>query len=339
MTKKSSQLQDFCWILFLPLSWLFIFVSRALISRRSKRRFSVPVISVGNLNLGGTGKSPLVVAIANYFSPQPVAIVSRGYRGKLSHRGGMVDRLAESGASWFGDEPWMISQNTTADVFIGADRTRSFENYQIESKYKVAILDDGFQHRQIARNVDIVLLPSSENPWSSKAVPLGELRENFTSLERATHILVYEDGNPKGDRQLETGFISSLNPNAKVFPVKRSLKDLVHKHGQLQSKEGIHWGAFCGIAHPERFESDLSKKVSLSFFKAYPDHFSYSPSRIRRLMGLAQKQDVNALVTTEKDYVKLIGLLNHVSLPLFVAIPDYEVPGEFWDSLEGAVFK
>lgn len=337
MKKSFSHLQEFFWIFFLPLSWITILVSHWLVLSREHRKFKVPVISVGNLNLGGTGKTPLVVAIANHFSAYPVAVVSRGYRGKLSSRGAKVDRSHAEGSSWYGDEPWLIAEKTAADVFVGADRMKNFESHQIESQYKVVILDDGFQHTQVARKIDIVLLPPEESAWSSKVIPLGELRENFSSISRATHILVESSTASEHVLKNHIATISSLNPRAQIFRAQRLLSDPIQQSGQKIPSDRVSWGAFCGIAHPERFEKDISEKVPVSFFKTYPDHYPYSRRCIEQLIRSAQDLGVNALVTTEKDLVKVSEFFSAVSFPLFVASQNYEIPRDFWDSLDNAV--
>lgn len=337
MKKKLFQLQDFFWIFFLPLSWIAILVSHWVISRRIQRTFKVPVISVGNLNLGGTGKTPLVVAIANHFSAYPVAVVSRGYRGKLSSSGAKVDLSHPEGSDWYGDEPWLIAKKTSADVFVGANRIKNFDGYQIDSKYKVAILDDGFQHTQVGRNVDVVLLPAGESPWNSQGVPLGELRENFTKVSRATHVLVESSTGSEEHLENQIATISILNPSAQIFRFQRFINDPIQQSGQKIPSDQICWGAFCGIAHPERFEKDISEKVPVSFFKTYPDHYPYSRRCIEHLIRSAEEKGVNALVTTEKDFVKVSGLFSSVSFPLYIVSQQYEIPREFWDSLDNAV--
>jgi len=326
---------SFFWVLLIPLSWLFSFLTSLALRTRKTNRYQIPVISVGNLHLGGMGKTPLVVALANHFSGLSVAVISRGYRGRASKKGEKVNLNHSQGPSWFGDEPWMIAQNTSADVFVGKNRNRNFKKYRLQESYDLAILDDGFQHTQIARNIDILVFSAEEDVWELLPIPLGGLRESLASVERATHIVfVYSCDAEKEQLEQKVGFFLRLNPQLEIFSIKRTLQDPVHRLGAFLSGDEINWGGFCGVARAHRFEKDLSQKIPVRFFKSYPDHFPYSSETVLRLIDSAKRAGVNALVTTEKDFFKVSEHFKFAPLSLFVAKQNFEFPDGFWKSLE-----
>lgn len=335
MTSRLSLIRDFFWIFFIPSSWFFSFLVSFVVRIRKIKRYRIPVISVGNLHLGGTGKTPLVIALADHFSSYSVAVVSRGYRGQASKKGEKVHLDSSLGPAWFGDEPWMIAQNTSADVFVGRNRNENFKKYRLEENYDLAILDDGFQHTQVARNIDLLVFSAEEDLWELLPIPLGGLRESVASVERATHIVfVYSCEAEKEQLEDKTAFFLSLNPKLEIFSIKRTLQDPVHKSGVLPAGDEIYWGGFCGVARAHRFEKDLSQKIPFRFFKSYPDHFSYSSESLVRLIDSAKKAGVNALVTTEKDFFKVSEYFKSAPLSLFVAKQKFEFPNGFWNSLE-----
>jgi len=335
MLSSPTQTRDFFWIILVPLTWFYSFAVATSVRFKKKEKFNVPVISVGNLHLGGTGKTPLVMVLADYFSGKLVAVVSRGYKGKASRIGSKVDLTHPKGALWFGDEPWMIAQQCSADVFVGANRTKNFKKHQIEKNYQISILDDGYQHTQIARDVNILVLPGEENPWELNPLPLGTLRESVTQSARATHVVIIGGESIEFFKNWKL-LIEQFNPRAEVFFATRKTQQIIQKTGKLIETNAVRWGAFCGIAHPQRLQKDLSQKMELVFFKVFTDHYSYPKGTGRSIIDQARNQGVSALITTYKDYYKVREEFETLQFPLFVAHLDYQLGPDFWNSIEKA---
>lgn len=252
------------------------------------QRLSWPVVSVGNLSVGGGGKTPLVIRLAQLLAAQhvPVGVLSRGYgRG-----GSEVERVDAGGdAAQFGDEPLLITRSAKVPVYLGTSRYEAgllAERAARESG--IHLLDDGFQHRKLARDMDVVVLHASD--FEECLLPAGRLREPLTSLRRATVIVLRAE-----DRQLE----SELRKQGISAPVWI-------QHRQLTFECVTRAVAFCGIARPEEFFSALrSQKVNVSSKLALRDHQKYSDAHIERLVGMLHRDQAECFITTEKDAVRL----------------------------------
>lgn len=175
---------EFLWLLALPLSWLWGWVSAYRIRHRRAEPPLIPVISVGNIHSGGSGKTPLLLSLVNHFQDN-CAVLSRGYRAPASRVGALVDLKDARGPSFYGDEPWMIASHSSASVFVGQNRRQLFERQKISEKFKLCLLDDGFQHVQMGRHFDLVAIGTSKDPRQSFCIPAGELREQVSGLSRA----------------------------------------------------------------------------------------------------------------------------------------------------------
>lgn len=276
------------------------------------QRLTWPVISVGNLSVGGSGKTPFVILLGQllrrhgYF----ITVLSRGYR-RESNTVELVDSTGEPAR--FGDEPLLISRKLNAPVFVGAERYRcgllaenKFTEYREAGQGKdahipraVHILDDGFQHRLLARSFDIVLLPPED--LKGTLLPTGRLREGLRSLRRA-HAVVLTAGT-----QLDA-LPDFARENAYVLERSLVIKDT--------PKRPL---AFCGIAKPERFFADL-KKLGIQTVAevTFRDHHRYSPQDIAMLLEKKRPSGADGFVTTEKDRINLGELAARMS-PLAVA--------------------
>ena len=257
--------------------------------RKHPRRLKWPVVSVGNLSVGGSGKTPLVIKLAELLSAENVAVdvLSRGYgRGDVDS----VERVnADGDAARFGDEPLLIARTAKVPVYVGADRYEAGLLAERDSRRAaVHLLDDGFQHRRLARSLDIVVVHESD--LEEKLLPAGRLREPLDSLKRASAIVLREE-----DRQLE----AELR--------KRGISEPVWiQHRRLVVEPVTRAVAFCGIARPDEFFAALrAQNVELSATQILRDHQAYSDSEIGRLISLARRHDAQCFVTTGKDAVRL----------------------------------
>lgn len=259
------------------------------------RRLRFPVISIGNLSTGGSGKTPLTIALAKALLQRgfQVDVLSRGYGRKSS----LPARVAPNGtAADFGDEPLLIARETGTLVYVALQRydagILAEAGDPAESSFRVHLLDDGFQHRQLFRDADIVLL--NRHDWQDNLLPAGNLREPFNSLRRATVLAI-----PADDSELESE-LSAWGWQGPIWRLKRTV--------QVPAIDGPVI-AFCGIARPAQFFSGLeSAGLTLASRKAFPDHHRYTIADLEQLKANAASASATAFITTEKDFVRLGNL-------------------------------
>jgi tetraacyldisaccharide 4'-kinase len=276
------------------------------------RRLPSRVISIGNLTLGGTGKTPIVELVAGLMQQEGkrVCVLSRGYGG--SARSGIVvvsdgERCLVS-PEVAGDEPVLLAEHLAAvPVIVGKDRyvagMLAVERFGVDT----IILDDGFQHVQLARDLDILLLDAWRPFGNGRLFPRGELRDRPAAIARADAIVVTRW---ESDAASSLRVPSLCRPNLPLFYSQHTPLDLqVLSDGQLlplTSLKGRRVVAFCGIATPHHFRLTLERLgAEIAAFFAFPDHHPYLLSEIEHLIGIATQHRVAVLVTTEKDGVRL----------------------------------
>ena len=293
-------------------------------------KVAVPVISVGNITTGGTGKTPLVEWIAHRLAERGhrVCILTRGYRranpGKrvLVSDGNQI--LADINQS--GDEAMMLANYLlgSSAVVCDADRVAG-ARWAIENlKSDVVILDDGFQHRRLARDLDIVAVDAT-NAWGNGwLLPAGRLREPVSCLSRADCLIVTRT---KPDEALQqqirqTSDAPIIMSTAAIHGI--ASLDAPHSEVDKQNVIKLPMSAFCGIGNPNAFFQQLRDEgFDLSNSDAFRDHHKYSQSDIDRLTQKALASGAQALITTAKDAVKLGSL--RFTLPCYVAEIEIEV--------------
>ena len=269
-------------------------------------RLSRPVISVGNISVGGSGKTPFVIMLGELFKQRGIAfdVLSRGY-GRETRGTRIVD---PSGTSCqFGDEPLLISRRLGCSVMLGESRYQAgklAEAQALGTGPKLHILDDGFQHRSLARDFDIVLL--TEQDLKDRLLPAGRLREPLTSLGRADVIVLTEEIDH-----------TQLPAIKNIWRIRRSLT--------LPSvpKNSI---VFCGIARPRKFIDQL-RAIGIQPIaeKFYRDHHQYTPNDVRDLIELRDRNQGDAFITTEKDAINLgeyVGQISPVIAQVEMALID-----------------
>jgi len=265
------------------------------------RRLRWPVVSIGNLSTGGAGKTPLAIALANALTQRDfrVDVLSRGYGRK-----GLAATLVKADGSWeeFGDEPLLIARKACVPVYVAGQRydagvlaeadAAAIAVLSVGQKPLVHLLDDGFQHRQLHHDVDILLLDRED--WTDRLLPAGNLREPVRAIRRAGIVAI-----PADDVQLE----GDLRAWGWHGPVWR-----LHRRMEVPAADGTV-AAFCGIARPKQFFDGLEAGgLQLVVRKAFPDHYGYSAKDLDSLMAVAHAAGAAALITTEKDLVRLGGL-------------------------------
>jgi tetraacyldisaccharide 4'-kinase len=253
------------------------------------RRLQACVISVGNLSAGGSGKTPFVMLLGELLKAREIKfdVLSRGY-GRKS-RG---VRLVDPGGlpQEFGDEPLLIARKLQAPVIVGEDRYAAGRFAESRFGPKLHLIDDGFQHRSLARDFDIVLITPQDA--SDRLLPAGRLREPLHSLRRADAV-VLASGAPAG-----------------AFPVEGKLVWRVRR-GISPENVPPRPVVFCGIARPQNFVLQLrAANIDPAAEALYRDHHAYREKDILELLALRQKSEAGGFVTTEKDAVNLGSYLS-----------------------------
>jgi tetraacyldisaccharide 4'-kinase len=254
-----------------------------------------PVISVGNLAVGGRSKTPLVAHVASLLRDAglPVAVLSRGYRGRFAGDMLLVSDGSTVSASWqeAGDEPVLLARELPG-VIVAVGRRRDRVAAQVEARFgrRVHVLDDGFQHLRLQRELDLVCLRAAD--LQDRPLPAGRLREWPAALARADAVLLVE-----GDA--EPGL-----PTFRVERVGRGFATLEGKAAAAPERPFL----LSGIAGPERFEADLrSLAGELAGLAIFPDHHAFTAAELREVQARARAAGAGAVVTTAKDAVRIPG--------------------------------
>lgn len=298
-----------------------------------KKRLPSPVISVGNLTLGGTGKTPAVIAIAEEaikrgYTP---CILTRGYRGKIK-KPVIVSKGNGPLCSPFdaGDEAFLMAERLKGvEVIKSADR---YEGGHLSENANLFILDDGYQHWKLHRDKDILLIDSIDPFGNGKLFPSGKLREPSSEVKRADVIVITRASEAHNDL-LDT--LKTYNKDAEYYLSHVNATWLVRHDGELFSANEIlrkRVYAFCGIGNPGSFiQSVLRFGVYLVGFKSFRDHHIYTDQNIEEIRQEAMKTGANWILMTEKDLVKL----NKFKLPKdFVALRvDFQIDRGFYDNI------
>ena len=262
-------------------------------------RLNWPVISIGNLSAGGTGKTPFTIALANLLLREGihVDVLSRGY-GRKSREVERVD--VHGSAGQFGDEPLLIAGKTGVPVYVGAQRYLAGRLAESHAgpKTGVHLLDDGFQHRQLARQADIVLVNSED--LADSLLPAGNLREGLSALKRASVLAVPEGDDAAVERLQALGSGPRIGQAIWRFRREMIAPQLPES---LSSRPVV---AFCGIARPEQFFAGLTQKgFQIAASRAFHDHHVFTGADVAMLQKLTDSTGSGALVTTTKDLVRL----------------------------------
>lgn len=280
------------------------------------QRLPAPVISIGNLTLGGTGKTPLVMYVARFLQGlgQRPAIISRGYKGKAP---GAISVVSDGTQTFLspkeaGDEPALLAESLKGvPVLIGPERAAVGREAISRFHPDNLILDDGFQHLSLHRDLDLVLFNAARLLGSGWVFPGGELREPFSALKRA-HVFVITGVDNTSRSQVE-GFkrlLRGVFPDTPVFLGEYLPSCLVHsqqaKTFPMDKAKRLPLYGFAGIANPDSFRYTLEKeRFLLTGFQNFADHHDYTFKEMNALIDAARARRARALITTEKDFVKL----------------------------------
>jgi tetraacyldisaccharide 4'-kinase len=281
-----------------------------------QKRLKATVISVGNLTVGGTGKTPMVIWLAEKFlaDEKRVAILSRGYRG----------------ANGTSDEIELMKFRLQGRVSFGVGKNRFAEGRRLESQHSIDVflLDDGFQHLELARNLDILLMDASRPLAGESLLPAGRLREPLAAMSRANLIIFTRAETASGTLEA----IGKLHQ----YPVFAASTRLLgfRRFGGGSTVLGANdigagpFFAFCGLGNPEAFFRDLGNwGLAVCGQAIFPDHHHYTQREILAVKQAGKRAGAKAFVTTEKDAQNL-GALVFEETPLYVAVIDVVVTPE-----------
>jgi tetraacyldisaccharide 4'-kinase len=356
--------------LLLALSWLYrlIVQSRLLLYRHGILRhhsLGCQVISIGNLTVGGTGKTPIVETFARALVKQgrKVAILSRGYKSesppfwqKLRNLFGLQPdanppRVVSDGKSLLldsstsGDEPFMLATNLP-NVVVIVDKNRVKAGRYAVKKFgcDTLILDDGFQYMKLKHRLDLVLVDRT-NPFGNRQMlPRGLLREPVRNIRRASYLFITKSrGNGEPDLKAE---LRALNPTAEIIECRHSAKRLQDvfsgERKPLETLQGLEIAAVSAIAQPKGFEDELVRLgAKLLYHKRYADHHRYSQMEIIEFINKSIERGAKAIVTTEKDAVRFPNIERR-DLPMYFLRVEIELLSgveDFYGCIQRICFK
>ena len=305
------------------------------------------VVSVGNLTLGGTGKTPFVILLAEMILRRGyrAAVLSRGYKGKYEGPCALVsdgERVFMDSIE-AGDEPSLLARKLKGiPVIVGRERWAAGRLAIDRFRTEVLVLDDGYQHLALKRDLNFLLLDSFSPFGNGRLFPRGELREPLTQVRRAD-ALVLTKGGPD-DTIINSGkrFMNLLEGRP-VFRVRYEPEEIIVWGGEgglppLYMKKKKVW-AFSGLARPESFEKTLrGLEAEIVGSEAFPDHYAYEGRDLERLIERSMRAGAEAMVTTEKDMVRIKDFPRG-TVPLWALSVRHVFPGEDLARFETFLFE
>lgn len=323
-----------------PLSILYRALTQTRLTAYKKGFFQVakldvPVISIGNLTTGGTGKTPVVEWICRVLAAgqNRVCVLTRGY-GRVNPEARVIvsdGLMIAATATQAGDEPLLLAQNLKglAAVISDADRTAAGKWARQELGADVFVLDDGFQHLRLARNLNLLVIDATD-PWGGgRLLPSGRLRESPSGAARADCIVVTR-ADCTQDLNLLKKEIRRFNQDCPIFMSKmkvRSITRLGSSSEEVIPSPPQPVAAFCGVGNPQSF-FDQVRRAGLNpvFNQAFPDHHWYDQTDVETLCRKSRDRGAQSLITTAKDAVKLQAL--HFDLPCYVLNIEIQIEEE-----------
>ncbi|MDQ2747687.1 MAG: tetraacyldisaccharide 4'-kinase [Acidobacteriota bacterium] len=280
----------------------------------------VPVISVGNITVGGTGKTPLVALIAemSLAKDERVGILTRGYGRENPKRRVLVsdgERILATAKS-AGDEPFELARKLRGKAVIVADADRAAAGIWARNEFNITtfILDDAFQHRRVRRDTDLVLIDATNPFGSGKTLPFGILREPLENLKRADAIIITRVNLAESIENIKTR-IRKYNPDCPIYAAENRISNLTElrefseaepKTKNQEPKTKNRFFAFCALGNPSNFYEQMRREnFNLVSTRDFPDHHFYTANDVRELTNQARNAGAEILLTTAKDAVKL----------------------------------
>lgn len=308
----------------LSLIYGFIVKIMIFIYRLKPCRLDCKVISVGNITLGGTGKTSLVLLIARYLKENghKVAVLSRGYKRKAASQGAVVWPPIAKAMSQdaMGDEPYMLKANLKdIPVIVDADRMRSAKQAIADYGVDTVILDDGMQQWRIKKDLEIVTIDATSVFGNGNVIPRGILREPLSSLGRADMFILTKTNLASGGRAAET-LLRSIDPKTLIvgsahLPLNFGVAGKQDEALNLNMFAGKTAVLFSGIAEPDSFENLVNGLgIMVGMHLKFPDHYNYTRQDLDNILRNSRQKNIDIVITTEKDAARIRDL----KIPLFL---------------------
>ncbi|MCB0422539.1 MAG: tetraacyldisaccharide 4'-kinase [Bdellovibrionales bacterium] len=331
-----------------PLALLYSIVSRIRNFAYDKKLFKsdsikTPILSVGNITAGGTGKTPIIAEIIEWCMKEniKVGVISRGYKGNYSGVVKVNGADLEKGPEFYGDEPYMLAlRYPNVPIYLCPQRVRAAQALETHEQVDFIVADDAFQHRQLQRSYDLVVLDMMEPLENYLPLPVGRARESLSSLHRAQFVVLNKVN--LGTAENLVSMVKLLNqswsdrgniPNPRIVESKygllRILKPDFPEVIWMKSSEPVM--LLSGIGNPKSFEKMMQQEgISFSHHFILPDHAEYSLQTVKNILESQRSCGAKQILTTEKDFVKLRQYPDLAS-PLWVA----KLGVQFSESAEG----
>jgi len=296
-----------------PIHLLFIKIKNYLYDKNilSPTRVGATVVSVGNISLGGTGKTPFTIALSNFLVQRgkSVGVLTRGYGRK-----GYGDFLLKNhSVEEAGDEAIVLRNNlsNSVPIYISKNKVLGAKKL-IDLGCDIIVLDDAFQHRKIHRDIDVVLVsPDELKEKNKKTFPWGVLREPFYNIGRADIIITNKINLYKESSPLKNSLL--INTEFENEVLSSNEKTTINQLSGLKNVMSV-----CGVGKPESFQKSLSElNVNVVEKLIYPDHHSFSKKDVSNIVLGIEKNKIDAIVCTEKDWVKLSLFKEKISVPIY----------------------
>lgn len=310
------------------------------------KKLSCPVVSIGNITAGGTGKTPMAIYVANIVRDlgYKVAIISRGYKGKAEKNGGIVSdgKALLMTAEIAGDEPYMMAARLRdVPIIVGKNRFKAGRLAIRKFEPDILVLDDGFQHLKLQRDLDLVLLDYRKPFGNGHLLPRGVMREPASALSCAAAIILTRS-DTMNDKEMKSllkmpGFYERKTPVYRAYhkPIvykiinqEKNITEAIRQNGDCIKGRTVF--AFSGLADNRNFRRTLKNlKCNMAGYLEFPDHYSYSDSDLKDILAAARKHMPECLITTEKDYVRIA---HKIVWPIDLYVVGIEI--EFRDGAE-----
>jgi tetraacyldisaccharide 4'-kinase len=285
-----------------------------------ERRLPVPVVSVGSLTVGGVGKTPAAECVARLLHARMgkrVCVLSRGYgRSRKASDPVVVSDGERLRASWSeaGDEPLVLAENLLgcASVVVCPSRVKGGALAVDRLGAEAVVLDDGFQHRALARDANLLLVDGRDFLGNERLFPRGPLREQPSAIRRADAVLFTRT--PQGAEEAAAAWLRARAPGTPHFFCELRAGDATWKEPPAEAPKRI--AALCGLARPAQFQNTLrSLGYDVALWKEFPDHHRYERADVAPFLEEARRRGAAALLTTQKDWVKVRELKKEWPLP------------------------
>ena len=320
-------------LFFFPIHLIFIKIKNYLYDNNIIRvnKINAKVISVGNISLGGAGKTPFTIALSNFLKNEKnftVGVVTRGYGRNNSGHNFLFNKH-----SWqdCGDEVVVLRNNLSPSIpiYISNDKILGAKEL-LKLGCDVIILDDAFQHRKLGRDVDIVLLsPDELKNKNNRTFPLGLLREPFYNLKRADIVITTKMNLYTGQTPPNNSLLLNTSFQEKLLSSDSTSKITIKQLSKLNSIMSL-----CGIGKPKSFERSLkSLNINVEKHLTYSDHYSFTKKDMPTILSHIKQHNIRSIICTEKDWVKLIDFKEEIGIPIYAVKLDYRLNKDIEDAV------